>query len=282
MTKTPNNNDSLARIADSLSRIAHCAEQQTGMPPGRILQTLAEGGKFFHWRAAEAGGVLTAIATKTAKAEKLYGLQEQTAAVRDNTSRFINNKPAHNLLISGARGCGKSSVMRAVLAAFAKKGLRVIETDGEGLAKLPFLLSSLAKTQNGFVVFCDDLSFAADPPPASVRSALEGSFFADARVLIYATANRRHLSRAKFSDVDDIHPQETEDEKLALADRFGLHLRIYAPEAGEYDNIVGVWLNHFGVKPSPLLLHQARAFADRRGGRSGRVAKQFALAAAQK
>ncbi|MGI9337744.1 MAG: DUF815 domain-containing protein [Gammaproteobacteria bacterium] len=282
MTKTSDNENTLSRIADSLSRIADCAEQQTGMPPKRILQALADGGSYYRWRAAQAGGVLTAMAAagESEKAEHLRGLQKQTDAVRDNTARFLSGKPAHNILISGARGCGKSSVMRAVLSGFAKKGGKLMETDGEGLAKLPFLLAALAQTKDAFIVFCDDLSFATESPPALVRSALEGSFFADARVLIYATANRRHLSRSMFSDADDIHPGETEDEKLALADRFGLSLRIYPPEVGEYEDITADWLHRYGIKPSPSLLRQARAYADRRGGRSGRVAKQFALAAA--
>lgn len=283
MKKGKDNNDSqdaITRIADSLSRLADCAEQQTGMPQSRIVQTLADGGNLYHWRAASAGGVLIpARACAGEKVETLRGLETIANAVRDNTTRFMNNKPAHNVLISGARGCGKSSVMRAVLAGFAGAGLRLIETDGEGLAKLPFLSAAVAEAGDAFVVFCDDLSFAEDPPPASVRSALEGSFLAGARLLIYATANRRHLSRAMFADADDIHPEETEDEKLALADRFGLSLRVYPPEAEQYDAIVADWLRRFGKKPSPLLIRQARAYADRRGGRSGRTAKQFALAA---
>lgn len=281
MTKTPDNQNALARIADTLARIADCAEQQTGMPPKRIVQTLKDGGGFYHWRAAKAGGVLTAANIgEINKAEELRGLQKQTDAVRNNTARFLAGKPAHNVLLSGARGCGKSSIMRAALAEFANKGGRVIETDGEGLAKLPFLLSALAQTKDAFVVFCDDLSFAIDPPPAAVRSALEGSFAADARVLIYATANRRHLSRGRFSDADDIHPAETEDEKMALADRFGLHLRIYAPEVGEYEKMAADWLRRYGAKPSSQLIKEARIYADRRGGRSGRAARQFALSVA--
>ena len=275
------NEKSLHRIADALSRLAQCAEQSGGMPQARIVQTLGEGESFFRWRAAANGGVLTtAVADVANDTAQLRGLQKHIAAVRDNTTRFLSGEAAHNILISGARGCGKSTLMRGVLAGFAKKGLRLIETDGEGLARLPFLLSAISQTPDYYIVFCDDLSFATDPPPAQVRSALEGGFATSAKTLVYATANRRHLSRGRFSDVDDIHPDETADEKLALADRFGLWLRIYAPEVEEYENITADWLRRFDIKPAPQLLNEARVFADRRGGRSGRLAKQFALAIA--
>ena len=281
-TGAQSNADSFARIAESLSRIADAAECAVGMPPAKIQQTL-KGGGAFRWRAAQYGGVLEVMQNPRGFfLADLRGLNDEIKAVRENTARFMRGKTAHNVLLTGARGSGKSSLMRGVLGEFAKRGLRVIETDGEGLAKLPYLTAPLSQTREKYAVFCDDLSFAEDPPPAAVRSALEGSFAANGEgAIICATANRRHLSRDKYSDAgDEIHPGESAEEKLALADRFGLWLRIYAPDVEEFEAMVVHWLRRYKVKPSPELLADARHYADLRGGRNGRLARQFAETAA--
>jgi predicted AAA+ superfamily ATPase len=220
--------------------------------------------------------------------EDLKNIDRQRDAIRDNTKNFIEQKPANNILLTGARGTGKSSLIKASLHEFAAQGLRLIEVEKEHLADLADITDLLADRPERFIVFCDDLSFEeGESGYKAMKSALDGSISAQVdNILIYATSNRRHLLPEYMKDnegyvhgdVGEIHPGEVVEEKISLSERFGLWLSFYPPKQDEYLEIVAHWLRHFGL--SNLQIESARAdalvWALERGSRSGRVAWQFA------
>ena len=220
--------------------------------------------------------------------DDLHNISQQKEAIEQNTHQFITGKPANNVLLTGARGTGKSSLIKACLAKFAAQGLRLIEVDKEHLVDLPDIVDLIAERPERFVIFCDDLSFEeGEGGYKALKVVLDGSVAASSdNLLIYATSNRRHLLPEKFSDnetyrhVDDgdLHPGETVEEKISLSERFGLWLSFYPFRQDDYLDIVRHWLKHFGVPDA----HWAQAepeslrWALQRGSRSGRVAWQFA------
>ncbi|MEW6165617.1 MAG: ATP-binding protein [Pseudomonadota bacterium] len=218
----------------------------------------------------------------------LKGVDEQKAAIERNTRQFVAGKPANNVLLTGARGTGKSSLIKGVLAKFARQGLRLIEVDRDDLVGLPEIIDLVAGRPERFVVFCDDLSFeASEPGYKALKSALDGSIAAPpANLLIYATSNRRHLMPERFAenretvrgDDGEIHPGETTEEKVSLSERFGLWLSFYPFGQEQYLDICDHWLRVFGVaeKSVPAARQEALQWALQRGSRSGRVAWQFA------
>jgi predicted AAA+ superfamily ATPase len=220
--------------------------------------------------------------------EDLKNIDRQRDAIRDNTKNFLLKKPANNVLLTGARGTGKSSLIKASLHEFASQGLRLVEVEKEHLADLADITDLLADRPERFIVFCDDLSFEdGESGYKAMKSALDGSVSAQVdNILIYATSNRRHLlpehmkDNLSYSHSDDgeIHPGEVVEEKISLSERFGLWLSFYPPKQDEYLEIVAHWLRHFGL--SDLQIEGARAealvWALERGSRSGRVAWQFA------
>jgi len=220
--------------------------------------------------------------------EDLKNIDRQRDAIRDNTKNFLQKKPANNVLLTGARGTGKSSLIKASLHEFASQGLRLVEVEKEHLADLADITDLLADRPERFIIFCDDLSFEdGESGYKAMKSALDGSVSAQVdNILIYATSNRRHLlpehmkDNLSYSHSDDgeIHPGEVVEEKISLSERFGLWLSFYPPKQDEYLEIVAHWLRHFGL--SDLQIESARAealvWALERGSRSGRVAWQFA------
>jgi predicted AAA+ superfamily ATPase len=220
--------------------------------------------------------------------EDLKNIDRQRDAIRDNTKNFLQKKPANNVLLTGARGTGKSSLIKASLHEFASQGLRLVEVEKEHLADLADITDLLADRPERFIIFCDDLSFEdGESGYKAMKSALDGSVSAQVdNILIYATSNRRHLlpehmkDNLSYSHSDDgeIHPGEVVEEKISLSERFGLWLSFYPPKQDEYLEIVAHWLRHFGL--SDLQIEGARAealvWALERGSRSGRVAWQFA------
>ena len=218
---------------------------------------------------------------------KLIGLKEQIAAVEQNTKLFLQGREANHVLLTGPHGCGKSSVIRGIFAKYARRGLRLVEADMNGLETLPILLTALSTRSEKFILYCDDLSFSAAPPPlfSRLKSAMEGALLsAQNNLLFYATSNRRNIIAERFADnlpqtdeSADIQPQETISEKTALASRFGLWVPFFAPDAEEYDALAAHWLRQIGRTPTPALIQEARNFADQRGAKNGRVAKQFAV-----
>jgi len=220
--------------------------------------------------------------------EDLKNIDRQRDAIRDNTRNFIQKKPANNILLTGARGTGKSSLIKASLHEFASQGLRLVEVEKEHLADLADITDLLGDRSERFIIFCDDLSFEdGESGYKAMKSALDGSVSAQVdNILIYATSHRRHLlpehmkDNLSYSHSDDgeIHPGEVVEEKISLSERFGLWLSFYPPKQDEYLEIVAHWLRHFSL--SEVQIESARAealiWALERGSRSGRVAWQFA------
>ncbi|KZY66683.1 MULTISPECIES: ATP-binding protein [unclassified Oleiphilus] len=214
--------------------------------------------------------------------DQLLGIERQKKLIVENTERFIAGLPANNALLWGSRGTGKSSIIKALLNAYADKGLRVIQIDKDDLLDLPEIVDELFEQPYHFIVFCDDLSFEeGDATYKALKSILEGSIeLPPDNVLIYATSNRRHLMPEYMSDNEGTKVVETElhfadvvEEKISLSDRFGLWLSFYSINQDQYIEIVD---QLFGQVENRQAMHaQAKRFATGKGGRSGRTAQQF-------
>ncbi|MFT0212875.1 ATP-binding protein [Pseudomonas sp. F1_0610] len=220
----------------------------------------------------------------------LKGMERQRELLEKNTQQLIAGYPANHALLWGARGTGKSSLVRAILAQQAKSGLRLIEVERDNLADLPRIVESLGKLPQKFIVFCDDLSFDAGDDFRILKSVLDGSLEkAPDNVLLYATSNRRHLVSERESDnaswqqVDgEIHPSEAAEDKIALSDRFGLWLSFYPFSQDQYLSVVEHWIDHWAQasqltwEMDETLTKEAVRWATQRGNRNGRCAQQFA------
>ena len=205
-----------------------------------------------------------------------------------NTEQFVAGFGANNVLLTGARGTGKSSLIKACLNEFAPRGLRLIEVDKTDLVDLPDLVDLIAERPERFIVFCDDLSFdEGEPGYKALKSILDGSVSQSSEnVLIYATSNRRHLLPEymrenltyKHTDDGEVHPGEGVEEKISLSERFGLWVSFYPFSQDEYLAIVAQWLRGFEVTEAAIAAarQESLVWALERGSRSGRVAFQFA------
>jgi len=218
----------------------------------------------------------------------LHNIDPQKSAIEQNTRQFVRGKPANNVLLTGARGTGKSSLIKACLNQFADEGLRLIEVGKDDLADLPDIVELVAGRAERFVIFCDDLSFEeGESGYKALKVALDGGISAQSdNVLIYATSNRRHLMPERMSDNasythdadGDLHPGETVEERISLSERFGLWLSFYPFKQDDYLDIVAHWLRSFGCDADQIEAARGDAlrWALQRGSRSGRVAWQFA------
>jgi hypothetical protein len=212
----------------------------------------------------------------------------QKEKIQRNTEQFVRGLPSNNVLLTGSRGTGKSSLIRACLHAYAAKGLRLIEVDKAELVDLPDIVELVAQRPEKFIVFCDDLSFEeGEPGYKALKSVLDGSVSAATpNVLIYATSNRRHLLPEYMAENltythtanGEVHPGEVVEEKISLSERFGLWVSFYAFSQDEYLQIVAQWLTALGTSQTHVAEARAEAlvWALERGSRSGRVAWQFA------
>ena len=218
----------------------------------------------------------------------LQEIDDQKAKIQRNTLQFVRGMPANNVLLTGARGTGKSSLVKACLHEYAADGLRLIEVDKTDLVDLPDIVDLVADRPERFIVFCDDLSFEdGESGYKALKSVLDGSVSAAGdNVLIYATSNRRHLlpeymkENLSYTHTADgeVHPGEVVEEKISLSERFGMWVSFYPFSQDEYLTIVAQWLSGFGVDASAIqrARPQALVWALERGSRSGRVAYQFA------
>jgi hypothetical protein len=219
----------------------------------------------------------------------LKEIEPQKEKIHRNTHQFVQGQRANNVLLTGARGTGKSSLIRACLNEFAEQGLRLIEVDKADLTDLPDIIDLVSDEPYKFIVFCDDLSFdEGESGYKALKSILDGSVAATtANVLIYATSNRRHLlpeymkENLSYTHTADgeVHPGEGVEEKISLSERFGLWVSFYPFSQDEYLTIVAQWLGAMGVSKQAIEAARAEAlvWALERGSRSGRVAYQFAL-----
>ncbi len=242
----------------------------------------------FRWRKRAGLGFLQVVAhPHHITLKDLHGIDEQKQRIDRNTAQFVAGRPANNVLLTGARGTGKSSLVKAVLNKYAKQGLRLIEVDKSDLIDLPDIVELVETRPERFIIFCDDLSFeASEPGYKALKVALDGSISAASdNVVIYATSNRRHLMPEYMSEnlatkhVDDeVHPHETVEEKISLSERFGLWVSFYPFDQDHYLRIVDYWVKQLKAKvQDPQQVHPAALqWSLLRGARSGRIAWQFA------
>ena len=219
---------------------------------------------------------------------ELKEIDGQKEKIQRNTEQFVKGLPANNVLLTGARGTGKSSLIKACLNAYAPPDLRLIEVDKDDLTDLPDIIDVVSERPEKYIIFCDDLSFEdGEPGYKALKSILDGSVAAATpNVLIYATSNRRHLlpeymkENLTYTHTEDgeVHPGEGVEEKISLSERFGLWVSFYPFSQDEYLTIVAQWLTSFGVKATAIdaAKPEALIWALERGSRSGRVAYQFA------
>lgn len=277
---------------DALQRLARALERIESLLPDERELDFA-GALAFRWRkrrylGVERGELWPVAHPALIDFDDLCHVDAQKEALRANTEQFVHGLPANNALLTGARGTGKSSLIRACLHAFGRKGLRLIEVDKRDLIDLADIVDRVAARPERFIIFCDDLSFDANEAGyKELKAALDGSIAgATANVLIYASSNRRHLMpefmrdnlEAHYDADGEVHPSEAVEERVSLSERFGLWLSFYPFRQDDYLDIVAHWLGRHGVTPDAIAAAQPEAlqFALQRGSRSGRIALQFA------
>ncbi len=239
----------------------------------------------YRWQRIGHKGVLESLPRPhTFGLSRLAAVDGQMQRLVRNTEQFLQGRPANNVLMTGARGTGKSSLVKALLHEYADAGLRLVEVDKSDLVGLPYLLGLLAARPEKFIVFCDDLSFEeGDDAYKALKTALDGGLSQRSHnVLVYATSNRRHLMPEYMADNiattgvrGEVHPKEVVEEKVSLSDRFGLWLSFYPFDQEAYLAAVQSWLDEAGLAMDDTARQAALNWSLARGGRSGRVAWQF-------
>lgn len=280
-------------MSNQLERLDHLLQRLDEWMPRQLTEDDWKSSVAFRWRRKDTLfgklGYLQAVRhTSNILFADLQHIDRQKDQIYSNTKHFVDGKPANNVLLTGARGTGKSSLIKASLNEFSAKGLRLVEVDKEHLTDLGDLTDILANRPERFIIFCDDLSFEdGESGYKSLKSALDGSVAAQVdNILIYATSNRRHLLPEYMKDNEsyrhtsdgEIHPGEVVEEKVSLSERFGLWISFYPPKQDEYLDMVAHWLKHFGLSNQKIdaAKPEALIWALERGSRSGRVAWQFA------
>jgi predicted AAA+ superfamily ATPase len=273
----------LARAERLMDRI------EAVLPHGLLQPDWSQSIAFRYRRRGSGQGVIAPVVHVGAiQLEDLKEIDAQKEKIQRNTEQFVHGLPANNVLLTGSRGTGKSSLIKACLHAYAAQGLRLIEVDKTELVDLPDIVELVAQRPEKFIVFCDDLSFdEGEPGYKALKSVLDGSIAAATpNVLIYATSNRRHLlpeymaENLSYTHTPDgeVHPGEVIEEKISLSERFGLWVSFYPFNQEEYLQIVAQWLTALGVNAADIAQARPEAlvWALERGSRSGRVAWQFA------
>lgn len=273
-----------------LNLLLQHAEQLLSRLEVLLLQPSAEpdwSARAYRWHKRSSQGYLQPVLHPHAvRLVDLRGVDTQKATLERNTRQFIRGLPANNVLLTGARGTGKSSLIKALLTEFGGDGLRLVAVDKHDLADLHDISDQLATRPERYIVFCDDLSFeAGESGFKALKVALDGSIAGAAdNMLIYATSNRRHLMPESMAENletqhlgGEIRPGETTEEKVALSERFGIWLAFYPFDQDEYLDIVRYWLHTLGIaRLTPQARRAALQWAQGHGSRSGRVAWQFA------
>ena len=278
----------MTELADLLSRAERVLERLESLLPGPAAAPDWDAAVAFRWQRRHGRAALTPVRMRhRIRLEDLQDIDEQKARIDRNTRQFLAGRRANNVLLTGARGTGKSSLTKALLNEYCAQGLRLIEVDKTDLVDLPEIVEMVGARPERFILFCDDLSFEeGEDAYKALKSVLDGSVAAMSdNVLIYATSNRRHLM-PEYHDENlqarhvggEIHPGEATEEKISLSERFGLWISFYPFSQAEYLDIVAHWLSSFGVPDGELaaVRQEALQWALMRGSRSGRVAWQFA------
>jgi uncharacterized protein len=276
---------SLARLLEKIEKIL---ERAGALMPQRAMTPDWGSSVAFRWRKRGGHGLLQPVShLHHIRLADLQGIDEQKNLVEQNTRQFLDGYSANNVLLTGARGTGKSSLIKAILNKYAAKGLRLIEVEKQDLIDLPDIVDLVAQAPFKFVLFCDDLSFDADEPGyKTLKVVLDGSIAAASEnLLIYATSNRRHLMPEYMQENletkyrgEEIHPGESVEEKISLSERFGLWVSFYPFDQDEYLRIVHYWLGQLGAgkRDEDQVGREALQWSLTRGSRSGRVAWHFA------
>lgn len=272
--------ESLIQKAESL-----IARLEAVLPP--VATDIDWNALAWRWQVKQGRGYLRAVDhPHHIVLDAICNVDEQKSEIVRNTAQFVNGFPANNVLLTGARGTGKSTLVKALLSEFSKDGLRLVEVEKEDLVDLPEIVEILRNRPECFIVFCDDLSFeATEAGYKSLKVVLDGSISSTSdNVVVYATSNRRHLMPEFMAENlqtqyvgEEIRPGDTTEEKVSLSERFGLWLSFYAFDQDEYLKVAQYWLMHFGISEMTAEIRQAALlFSLTRGARSGRVAYQFA------
>ena len=279
-----------AQLTAFLARAEQLMERIEAALPQGLQQPDWSASIAFRYRRRSSGqGVIVPVGHIGAMGlNDLKEIDLQREKIQRNTEQFVRGLPANNVLLTGARGTGKSSLVRACLHTYATEGLRLIEVDKTELVDLPDIVELVSQRPEKFIVFCDDLSFDdGEPGYKALKSVLDGSVAATTpNVLVYATSNRRHLLPEYMSENltythtadGEVHPGEVVEEKISLSERFGLWVSFYPFNQEEYLKIVAQWLSALGVDEESIAQARSEAlvWALERGSRSGRVAWQFA------
>ena len=268
-------------ILDALSTVLHQLKQS--LP--ELKQETDFSASAYKWQDKQLKAI---IQPKKIHLDDLKGIEKQKAKVIQNTLQFLNGLPANDVLLTGSRGTGKSSIVRALLTQYEAQGLRLIEIERDDLSDLPLIQQLIQNRREKFIVYCDDLAFnAEDENYRSLKSVLDGSLQSGAsNFIIYATSNRRHLlpefmhentpvTRVDVPQYNELHPQEAIEEKISLSDRFGLWLSFYPMDQNLYLDIVEHYLAQSNIAMNNDVRAEALRWCQLRGQRSGRAAYQF-------